>query len=85
MFFLIIYIFYFQVELSTEHSIKGLTDEILNCGYTGAVTVQNKESIVRYARTCISVLLGKYNAQAKKFGGHFLISTVVGPSYSTQC
>nr|XP_033484455.1 G2/M phase-specific E3 ubiquitin-protein ligase-like isoform X2 [Epinephelus lanceolatus] len=39
-----------QVELSTDHSIKDLTDEILSCGYTGAVTVQNKESIVRYAR-----------------------------------
>ncbi|XP_076850447.1 uncharacterized protein LOC143500268 [Brachyhypopomus gauderio] len=36
-----------RVELSTELSIKGLSDEILNCGYTGAVTIQNKELIVR--------------------------------------
>ncbi|XP_039650194.1 G2/M phase-specific E3 ubiquitin-protein ligase-like [Perca fluviatilis] len=36
-----------QVEMSTEHSIEGLSDEILNCGYTGAISVQNKESIVR--------------------------------------
>ena len=45
--------FYFQVEMSTEHSIEGLSDEILNCGYTGAISVQNKESIVRYARTYV--------------------------------
>lgn len=43
-----VFFFYFQVELSTEHSIGGLSDEILNCGYTGAISVQNKESIVRY-------------------------------------
>lgn len=36
-----------QVEMSTEHSIEGLSDEIINCGYTGAISVQNKESIVR--------------------------------------
>ncbi|XP_047186362.1 uncharacterized protein LOC118292456 [Scophthalmus maximus] len=36
-----------QVDLSTEDSIQGLSDEILNCGYTGAISVQNKESIVR--------------------------------------
>lgn len=37
----------FQVELSSELSIEGLADEILNCGYTGVISVQNKESIVR--------------------------------------
>ncbi|KAM6932103.1 G2/M phase-specific E3 ubiquitin-protein ligase-like [Lycodopsis pacificus] len=36
-----------QVELSTEHSIEGLSDEICNCGYTGVISVRNKESIVR--------------------------------------
>ncbi|AWP02082.1 Hypothetical protein SMAX5B_002912 [Scophthalmus maximus] len=36
-----------EVDLSTEDSIQGLSDEILNCGYTGAISVQNKESIVR--------------------------------------
>lgn len=36
-----------QVEMSTEHSIEGLSDEIINCGYTGSISVQNKESIVR--------------------------------------
>ncbi|XP_061570618.1 uncharacterized protein LOC133424185 [Cololabis saira] len=34
------------VKLSTEHSIGGLSDEIFNCGYTGAISVQNKESII---------------------------------------
>ncbi|XP_041861438.1 uncharacterized protein LOC121652620 isoform X2 [Melanotaenia boesemani] len=36
-----------QVESSTEQSVEGLTDEILNCGFTGAISVQNKELIVR--------------------------------------
>ncbi|KAL4009205.1 hypothetical protein ACER0C_003057 [Sarotherodon galilaeus] len=36
-----------QVESSTEQSLQGLTDEILNCGFTGAISVQNKEPIVR--------------------------------------
>ena len=57
-----VFFFNCQVKLSTEHSIGGLSDEILNCGYTGAISVQNKESIVRYARTRISVCLGKYDA-----------------------
>ncbi|XP_041841563.1 uncharacterized protein LOC121639995 [Melanotaenia boesemani] len=36
-----------QVESSTEQTVEGLTDEILNCGFTGAISVQNKELIVR--------------------------------------
>ncbi|XP_033977303.1 G2/M phase-specific E3 ubiquitin-protein ligase-like [Trematomus bernacchii] len=36
-----------QVESATEHSIIGLSDEILNCGYTGNVSIPNKDTIVR--------------------------------------
>ncbi|XP_049333972.1 G2/M phase-specific E3 ubiquitin-protein ligase-like [Astyanax mexicanus] len=36
-----------QVEKSTEHSIEDLSDEILNCGYTGTISIQNKELIIR--------------------------------------
>ncbi|KAJ4936910.1 hypothetical protein JOQ06_001495 [Pogonophryne albipinna] len=36
-----------QVESATEHSIIGLSDEILNCGYTGNVSIPNKDAIVR--------------------------------------
>ncbi|XP_063333489.1 G2/M phase-specific E3 ubiquitin-protein ligase-like [Pelmatolapia mariae] len=45
-----------QVESSTEQSLQGLTDEILNCGFTGAISVQNKEPIVWYAVTCFRFL-----------------------------
>lgn len=37
-FFLIISVFHFLVEFSAAHSVKGLTDEISNCGYTRAIT-----------------------------------------------
>lgn len=37
-FFLIISVFHFLVEFSAAHSVKGLTDEISNCGYTLAIT-----------------------------------------------
>ncbi|KAK5929864.1 hypothetical protein CgunFtcFv8_011059 [Champsocephalus gunnari] len=37
-----------QVESATEHSMMiGLSDEILNCGYTGNVSIPNKDTIVR--------------------------------------
>ncbi|KAK5921137.1 hypothetical protein CgunFtcFv8_024864 [Champsocephalus gunnari] len=36
-----------QVESATEHSMIGLSDEILNCGYTGNVSIPNKDTIVR--------------------------------------
>ncbi|XP_071062375.1 uncharacterized protein [Pseudochaenichthys georgianus] len=37
-----------QVESATEHSMMiGLSDEILNCGYTGNVSIPNKYTIVR--------------------------------------
>ncbi|KAI4827467.1 hypothetical protein KUCAC02_030859, partial [Chaenocephalus aceratus] len=37
-----------EVESATEHSMMiGLSDEILNCGYTGNVSIPNKDTIVR--------------------------------------
>ncbi|KAF3851759.1 hypothetical protein F7725_005114 [Dissostichus mawsoni] len=38
----------FQVESATEHSIIGLSDEILNCGYTGNVSIPNKDTICHH-------------------------------------
>ncbi|KAF0022416.1 hypothetical protein F2P81_025328 [Scophthalmus maximus] len=63
-----------EVDLSTEDSIQGLSDEILNCGYTGAISVQNKESIVRYARTSISVRIEKYNSRVN---AEFVMTSIV--------
>ncbi|KAF3837896.1 hypothetical protein F7725_009664, partial [Dissostichus mawsoni] len=37
-----------QVESATEHSIIGLSDEILNCGYTGNVSIPNKDTICHH-------------------------------------
>lgn len=75
---------YFQVEMSTEHSIEGLSDEIINCGYTGSISVQNKESIVRYVRTYISVCTVKL-IKGIFFVAIVFLSTIVVPLYSMQC
>lgn len=36
----------FQIEDATDVTLY--TEEILNCGYTGPITLEHKDSIVRY-------------------------------------
>ena len=36
------------MEEATETTIQGLTEEILNGGYTGSITFEKKEEIIRY-------------------------------------
>ncbi|XP_063320299.1 uncharacterized protein LOC134627253 isoform X2 [Pelmatolapia mariae] len=57
-----------QVESSTEQSLQGLTDEILNCGFTGAISVQNKEPIVR-----LQPMLEQLKEGLQLYGLHLLI------------
>ncbi|XP_063354601.1 G2/M phase-specific E3 ubiquitin-protein ligase-like isoform X1 [Pelmatolapia mariae] len=66
-----------QVESSTEQSLQGLTDEILNCGFTGAISVQNKEPIVRaitlHAVLRLQPMLEQLKEGLQLYGLHLLI------------
>uniref|UniRef100_A0AAZ1X0R8 HECT domain-containing protein n=1 Tax=Oreochromis aureus TaxID=47969 RepID=A0AAZ1X0R8_OREAU len=66
-----------QVESSTEQSLRGLTDEILNFGFTGAISVQNKEPIVRaitlHAVLRLQPMLEQLKEGLQLYGLHLLI------------
>lgn len=40
-----------KVDAATEDTLLDLTEDIVACGYTGKITVQNQDRIVRYVET----------------------------------
>uniref|UniRef100_A0AAZ1XDB4 HECT domain-containing protein n=1 Tax=Oreochromis aureus TaxID=47969 RepID=A0AAZ1XDB4_OREAU len=63
--------------LIDQQSLQGLTDEILNCGFTGAISVQNKEPIVRaitlHAVLRLQPMLEQLKEGLQLYGLHLLI------------
>ena len=64
-------LFSLQVEVATEVSIKDLTQEILNCGYTGHICCEKKDEIIRYvggaSALCTVSELKKYVYVGQKY------------------
>ena len=43
-------LFSLHVEVATEVTVKDLTQDMLNCGYTGHICSEEKDEIIRYVR-----------------------------------